>query len=763
MPARRKPTIGRDPERLQIEEALSEGRLVTLVGPPGVGKSHIAQDVVREVSDKSYPGGVWRVDLGGSKTLEDVLHAVATTTNRSIEEGTPADFAIDLLARSIGSGLLMLDDVDSVVPIVAKFVDRWLDVEGPTLLITSRERLRIEGEVVVPIAPLSRNEAITLFVRQTRSTGATCSDADAATIVEAVDRIPLGLEIAAAHTSVLPISEIVDALHRGDLAVIPRGMSSLETAIEDSWLRLGPEQQKLLMGIAIHRCPVDLEDLRALFPDLKVASLVAELVHRSLVSTVGSYYVPYAPIRRFADRQVTEEIRRAWATTILERAEGWADDPDDTEAMVSLHVKLDDMAGAFDFLVEHDVPLAIRTAAAMWRVVAATGLYGKYAEVFDRAVAKAETTDESLEALARWTRGVLIVHVDATASMRDLERALALSRGEELEARCQLARGAVLDELGRRDEARAALEEGLEVASDDRARADLLHNLAWQALTSGELDAAARMAQESTQLRTSPVQSAPTALLAGIIDHARGLLDDAQVHYEDAGQSTMIRHRLLANILRSTLDIERGQPERAVDALVALDAASTSAGIEVDRGMALAALAAAQHRCGNCDEARGTQALARWVLERRSGYDVVLRPLDRLLKRPDVPPASRHALETIARRWTGESTSRVAIRLDVGARKVSSSEGLSLDMRRRGPMWSMLVALAEHAVKHRAEGLSLWSLLEAGWPDEKMHPDAGAQRVYTTIQRLRKLGLEPYLLRWSDGYLIDPEVDVHLD
>jgi pSer/pThr/pTyr-binding forkhead associated (FHA) protein len=86
-----------------------------------------------------------------------------------------------------------------------------------------------------------------------------------------------------------------------------------------------------------------------------------------------------------------------------------------------------------------------------------------------------------------------------------------------------------------------------------------------------------------------------------------------------------------------------------------------------------------------------------------------------------------------------------------------------VNLGRRGPLRRVLLELARQRVASPGVGLSLDAVLEAGWPGEKMDYDAGVARVYTTIQRLRALGLQGILVTHDDGYLLDPGAAVRLE
>jgi len=86
-----------------------------------------------------------------------------------------------------------------------------------------------------------------------------------------------------------------------------------------------------------------------------------------------------------------------------------------------------------------------------------------------------------------------------------------------------------------------------------------------------------------------------------------------------------------------------------------------------------------------------------------------------------------------------------------------------VNLGRRGPLRKVLLALARQRVDSPGVGLSNEAVLEAGWPGEKMKHEAGLARVYTTIQRLRALGLHDVLVTHDDGYLFDPAVAARVE
>jgi len=145
--------VGRAPERDAILTALKTSRLVSLVGPGGVGKTRLAVEIAREAAP-SYPSGCAFVDL--VPVAEGfVTQAVAALLGVTEEPGQRLDTAVlDHLTE--GRWLLVLDNCEHLLAVAAAFAERLLaSCPGVTVLATSRERLAAGGERTVPRKPLS--------------------------------------------------------------------------------------------------------------------------------------------------------------------------------------------------------------------------------------------------------------------------------------------------------------------------------------------------------------------------------------------------------------------------------------------------------------------------------------------------------------------------------------------------------------------------------------------------------------------------------
>ncbi len=96
-------------------------------------------------------------------------------------------------------------------------------------------------------------------------------------------------------------------------------------------------------------------------------------------------------------------------------------------------------------------------------------------------------------------------------------------------------------------------------------------------------------------------------------------------------------------------------------------------------------------------------------------------------------------------------------------RSLTLASGESHDLSRHGPVRKILWTLALLRRDHPSQSLSTQGTIEAGWPGEKMQHEAATLRVYTTIRRLRGLGLGDAVMTRDDGYLLDPDVAVRID
>ncbi|MFI6084353.1 BTAD domain-containing putative transcriptional regulator [Streptomyces sp. NPDC051217] len=340
LPAGFNPLVGRDEALAEVQELVRERRLVTLTGPGGVGKTRLAIATAREL-DGEFPDGVWLVELAGlggtarpAGPGQLAEHAMAVMGIREdsanaaflVESpgvGDPADGSVRRLVGALASRrvLLVLDNCEHVVDAVAELVTSVLEAAPCVKLVTtSQERLRLPGETIWPVPPLSlpaphndtaalqRSSAVQLFATRARAVdpGFVLDDITTPKVTDIcrrLDGLPLALELAATRVRSLGIEELLVRLddrfrilnsgYRG----APQRQRTLQATIDWSWSLLSGPEQTLLRGLAVHAegCTLEtVEDMCASTEPRGDETLdnLARLVDRSLVIKVDCPSLP---------------------------------------------------------------------------------------------------------------------------------------------------------------------------------------------------------------------------------------------------------------------------------------------------------------------------------------------------------------------------------------------------------------------------------------------------------------------------------------
>jgi predicted ATPase/DNA-binding CsgD family transcriptional regulator len=281
--------VGREPERAAVLAAIEDARLVTLLGPGGVGKTRLAV-AVAEAAGPAFPSGGAFVDLVPVRE-GFVARAVATTLGVTEGSHQPLEEAV---AARLGGGrsLLVLDNCEHVIEEAAAFAERILAAcPGTRILVTSRERLSIPGERTVPIAPLPlAGDAERLFHDR-----ALAADpefvGDPAVIAELcarLDGMPLAIELAAARSASLGATGLLAALEDA-LRLLSGGRGgdqrhrSLRAVISWSYELLDADEQALFRRLGAFAGAFDLAAAVAIAGDRAgVTDLLGRLVDKSL-------------------------------------------------------------------------------------------------------------------------------------------------------------------------------------------------------------------------------------------------------------------------------------------------------------------------------------------------------------------------------------------------------------------------------------------------------------------------------------------------
>jgi predicted ATPase/DNA-binding SARP family transcriptional activator len=388
-------TVGRDADLARVASALGAAQLVTLVGPGGVGKSRLASLIGRDRPDR----GGW-IDLAPVRRAEDVAPAFAEGLGISVPPGTAvAEAVVDALAGS--DALVIVDNCEHVLDPVAALVDATF-ARSPAhrgrLLATSRERLDVAGELVIPIAPLRvpraeeatpDDPAVRLFLeRLSAAGGSAVPPRDAAAVVAAVDGLPLAIELAAAQAASLPTGALVERLgERLDILVGSRRRHgerhrTLERVARWSYDLLPGTEQRLFRRLSVFPATFGLEDAERIgrgtdLPSEQVAAALAHLVDASMVVRLddGRFRL-LEPLQRFAaaqlessgDAPVVRARLRRHALELAAQADAAVSGPDETDVIVSVERALPDLRAVHARAIEEgDLGTVARLTAQLYR------------------------------------------------------------------------------------------------------------------------------------------------------------------------------------------------------------------------------------------------------------------------------------------------------------------------------------------------------------------------------------------------------------
>ncbi|HEY0937601.1 MAG TPA: LuxR family transcriptional regulator, partial [Trebonia sp.] len=312
--------VGRQDELARISGILAEHRLVTIVGPGGVGKTRVALVAAAQAA-VSYPDGPWIVELSGLRDPALLANTVASVLGLPEQDTRSAlDSVLEYLRdRRL---LLILDTCEHLLDACADLAQAVLrDAPSVTVLATSRQPLDMAAEHAFPIGPLPvPGDAVELFALRAASAvpdfAVTAdNDADVLRLCRRLDGIPLAIELAAVQLRALPLPELVQRLdHRftvlsgGHPGSLPRHQT-LRTAIKWSHELCSPAEQRLWARLSVFAGTFSLaaaEEVCAEFslerPDV-ITALIG-LVDKSVVIREDERYRMLDTVREFGAEQL---------------------------------------------------------------------------------------------------------------------------------------------------------------------------------------------------------------------------------------------------------------------------------------------------------------------------------------------------------------------------------------------------------------------------------------------------------------------------
>ncbi|HAC46114.1 MAG TPA: hypothetical protein DCF65_08605 [Chloroflexi bacterium] len=395
--------VGRSREIREVRRLLKGDRLVTLVGPGGVGKTRLALAVAQ-----GLPGfRISAIDLSTTDDSQRVLWALAA----GLEVGAATDlWGAVQTALQRGQHLVVLDCCEHVVSEAAELAERLLRLSGASILATSREPLRVAPEKIFQVPPLAPREAMLLF--RERSQGEPAEDALVLEVCRRLDNMPLAVELAAARTRVMSVAAIASGLDDslGLLSVgsrtAPARQRSLTASIAWSHDQLTSEERTCFRRLAVFPGGFGLA-MAAPVTDVS-ESVVLAVIERSLVARKGEdAYRLLDAVRQFAAVRLAEsgeaeQTQKRLVFAYCDLVEAVAEDVmDGVHAGLSTLVReLDSVRPVLDPLELDDPARFVRVAALTARAAHYDSRYREGLELARRAARAAADSLDADRALA---------------------------------------------------------------------------------------------------------------------------------------------------------------------------------------------------------------------------------------------------------------------------------------------------------------------------------------------------------------------------
>jgi predicted ATPase/DNA-binding SARP family transcriptional activator len=417
LPARMTPLVGRGRELTETRAILGRTRLLTLTGMGGAGKTTLAIELARR-SAADFPGGVHLVELGALTDGEQVAPQIARGLLLEVPPDAPPVEAIvaQLRQRQL---LVVLDNCEHLLDACARVVSELLrGCPGLYVLATSREALRIEGEVswrtpsldlpdpsaASQLPELADVASVELFVARASAAlpefALTEDNASAvAEICYRLDGIPLALELAAACIPTLSPQQIagrlgdsLNLLRRGGRATITR-QQTLEATLAWSHELLAPDEQVLFRRLAVFAgsctleavesvCGADLEQrtvlaslARLVDTSLVIAEARSDVTRYRLLETVRQYATDR--LRSAGEQSATQERHCDWYLHFAQERDPEYSPAPSGVMPTSIDVEHDNLRAALTWSLRDRPDVALELAVALWRYWLARGFFAE--------------------------------------------------------------------------------------------------------------------------------------------------------------------------------------------------------------------------------------------------------------------------------------------------------------------------------------------------------------------------------------------------
>ena len=401
LPALPTPLIGRQREMEELIRLLRDlqCRLLTLVGPGGIGKTRLAIETASRIRE-AFADGVYLVSLASVNTTQLIVPMIADMIGFTFHSTGSADPKIQLFnylkQKQI---LLLMDNLEHLLtePGIEMLAELLTNAPQVKLLTTSRESLGLQGEWIFEVHGLpvpenpqtedsTQDTSVELFLQRARRAhvefDATSEDLSAILrICNLVDGMPLALELAAAWVRTLTCDEIAKEIERGldflrvSTRDLPPRHRSMRAVFDHSWKLLAEEEQQVLAQLSVFRGGFT----RQAAEQVARASLsmLSALMTKSLVRRSGDQrYDLHELVRQYAADQLADQPK-AWKEaqerhgnyylTYFGQADGRLRSSAQRETLAELTAEMDNFRAAWDWAItHHDIARLRQASPTIW-------------------------------------------------------------------------------------------------------------------------------------------------------------------------------------------------------------------------------------------------------------------------------------------------------------------------------------------------------------------------------------------------------------